>query len=437
MKKAIVKTFCFGLLPALVSLRGCQNLPKAAPGVQTSSPQRETAPSRTPVDVAQARAAIVREAPTFIGTTRPEGEVSLRSRVEGRLLSLSVNIGDRVARGQIVAQLDDAILATAVTQAQAELAALESEVVRAQTQVSNAKARAEQARVQLKQAQKDTARRQFLWQEGAISQQEAELAQTAAQSAEQTLRAAIEQIRSEQQAVAAASGRVAAQKAAVAQTKERLSYVKITSPINGIAIARVNEPGNLVQPGGEILKLGDFSRVEVEVQVPDKEISNIRIGQSVQVQLDAFPNQIFTGTVARIYPAANQTFLQVPVEIVIPNSNGKIGNQLLARVRFSQPSKPRVTIPQTALLAASERGREERGGREKLTPSSPQFGTVFVVTGERNEAKANARRVQLGASVNGNVEILSGLRSGERYVVRSGKPLKDGDAVRLSILSEK
>jgi len=447
----LVPWLCLGTLwPSLVVLTACGMAGKVEAEAQSGPPQTQKAQQRpTAVDAAIARTGVLQEPTNYIGTTRPVREISLRSQVEGRLLNLAVNIGDRVARGQILAILDDSLLLTAVTQAQAELAARESEVARAQAQVSNARARSQQAKVELQQAKTNSARRQYLQQEGAISKQDAELAQTAAQSGEQVLRAAEEQIRTEQQAVAADQGRVRVQQAIIAQAKERQSYARVISPIKGVVLERVTEPGNLVQPGGEVLKLGDFSRVKVVVPVSELELSNIRVGQSVQVVLDAFANETFPGTVSRISPSADAA-RQVQAEITIANSNDKIGGGLLARVTFSQLSRPRVIIPQTALSVAGEPrsggageqgsgGAGERGRRDSQSqvpsPQSPM--TVFVVRGEGSETKVEARRVQVGSSANGKVEILSGLNQGERYAVRSGKPLKDGETVRLSVLSEK
>ena len=424
----------------LVSLSGCGFLSKTEAEAQ-STPGSQQRGQVTPVDVAIAKTGTLQEETQYTGTTRPVREVSLRAQVEGRLLNMQVGAGDLVKQGQIVAQLDDSLLMTSVSQAQAELGALQSEVARAQTQVSNARALAEQARVELKQAQVDAARRQTLGNQGAISQQEAELAQTAAQTAQQTLQSALEQIRTEQQAVEAAKGRVAAQQAAVAQERERRSYALIASPINGVVLEQISEPGNLIQPGGEVLRLGDFSRVKVVVPVSELELANIRVGQSVRVSLDAFPDDSFAGSVTRISPAADQAARQVPVEITIPNSNGRIGSGLLARVNFASSKQERVVVPETALQEAGRgrggatkaEGTGEAGNRG--SNSQPTEGTVFTVTGTGSEAKVQARRVQVGDRVNGQVEILSGLQPGERFVASSGKPLKAGETVRLSILS--
>jgi multidrug efflux pump subunit AcrA (membrane-fusion protein) len=171
----------------------------------------------------------------------------------------------------------------------------------------------------------------------------------------------------------------------------------------------------------------------------------------VQVRLDAFSDESFTGQVTRISPAADPTARQLPVEIVIPNSNGRIGSGLLARVSFDSTTSPRIVVPQTALQGDSEqgsRGAGEQGSnpksktrsqdtvRGRQNPKSTE-GTVFVVTGQGTQAKVQSRPVQVGARANGQVEILSGLKPGERFVARSGTPLKDGTPVRLSVLSEK
>jgi len=441
----------------VVALSGCNFLPKSEAEAQSRVPGSQQGGGVTPVDVAIAKTGVLREPIEYTGTTQPVREVSLRAQVEGRLLNLNVDAGDPVKQGQILAQVDDSILMTTLSQEQAELAALQSEVARAETQVSNARARAEQARVELNQARVDAVRRATLGAQGAISKQEAELAQTAAQTAEQALRSAIEQISTEQKAVAAAQRRVEAQRAAVAQAGERRSYALVASPINGVVLEKVSEPGNLVQPGGEILKLGDFSQVKVVVNsVPDSERSNIRAGQSVQVKLDAFPNESFSGRVIRILPVANS--IQFTVEITIPNSNGQIGSNLFARVSFEETKAPRVVVPKTALQGGREqrsrgageqeskgagaqgsKGAEEQGRNPKSKIQNPKSSeaTVFVVTGQGAQAKVQARRVQVGDRADSKVEIISGLKPGERFVARSGKPLKDGEPVRLSVVSEK
>jgi HlyD family secretion protein len=397
----------------------CGSMPKE---VAEAQPQQRG--GATPVDVAIARTSMLQKQPDYTGNTTAFRIVSVRSQVEARLLALNLDVGDKVSKGQNIGQLDDAILLTNLKQAEAELAARQSEVARAKTQVSNARAGVEQARLEVVQAQADSQRQQQLFKEGAIAQQAAQQARTKAQTAAQVLRAAQEQVSTEQQAVAATQGRVLAQQAVVAQTKERRSYARLISPITGVVTEKVTEPGNLLQAGSEVLKIGDFNRVKVVVQISELELAQIQIGQSVQVRLDAFPNQELIGKVTRISPTADATARLIPIEVVIPNIGGKIGSGLLARVNFETQTPQRVVVSQTALQKQGNRGAEDK------------VGTVFVVKDIAGKTQVTPHAVTLGTKADGKVEILSGLQTGDRYVVRSGKPLKDGDTVSLSILSE-
>ncbi len=343
-----------------------------------------------------------------------------------------------VKQGQFLGQLDDTLLRAGVNQAEAELASRKSEVASAQNQVSNARAQVEQARLELQQAQSDSQRQQRLVREGAIAEQTAEQARTTARTAEQALRAAQEQVLTEQQAVAAAQGQVVAQQALVAQAREQQSYARLTSPITGVVTLMLTEEGNLVQVNGEMLRIGDFSRVQVNVEVSELQRANLRFGQSVEVRLDAYPKQIFKGQVTRISPAAEPTARLVPVEVVIPNRNEQIGSGLLARVSFEEAKLERVLVPETAISQPGEEGAggvEGAGGAEEV---QQRKGRVFVVTGgeDGTQATVTPRTVTLGEQANDKVEILSGLKPGERFVARSGKPLKNGETVRVSILSE-
>ncbi|MBD2309203.1 efflux RND transporter periplasmic adaptor subunit [Chroococcidiopsis sp. FACHB-1243] len=408
---------------------GCGILPKEAADAQS---QGRGAEQQQPpaVEVAIARTGKIRTEPEYTGTTLPLQEVSLRAQVEGRILKLLVDVGDRVKQGQVLAQQDNTILRTALNQEQAELAALKAEVARARNQVSNAKARVEQARLEFQQAQSDSQRQQQLVEQGAVAEQAAEQARTNAQSAGKVLRATEEEVRTEEQAVAAASDRVNAQQAAIAQAQEQLSYANIRSPINGVVTQKVTEEGNFLQANGEVLRLGDFRRVKVNVEISELALANLRVGQTVRVRLDAFPNQTFTGKISRISPAADRTARLVPIEVIIPNDNGRIGSGLLARVSFESNAASRVVVPETAVV--EDKGTRGQGGQGGENSRLPNTATVFIITGE----KVAARSVKLGERTDGRVEILSGLQPGERFVAKSGRLLKNGETVRLSVLSE-
>ncbi|PSB06164.1 efflux transporter periplasmic adaptor subunit [filamentous cyanobacterium CCP2] len=410
----------------LMTTTGCSLLPNREAQAQSQAPngEREGAVS---IETAVAETGSLDELLSYTGTTEPVRSVSLRSQAEGRLLNLSVDVGDPVNEGEVLGQLDDRLLTILLNQTESELAALESEVARAEAEVSDAQAQVEEAQVQLEQAQADADRFQRLLNEGAITEQEAEQAQTAVRSAEQVLQSAEERVRTRQQSVVAAQRRVSAQESAVSEGLERRDYSSLVSPIAGVVLERVSEPGNLVLPGDEVLKLGDFSQVKVVVQVSELERAEVRSGQIVQVQLDAFPNQEFRGQVTRISPAADPTARLIPVEITLPNPGGQLGSGLLARVQFQSDQATRIVVPESALRAAGDDPRPTGGNRDS---------TLFVLEQNGDETLAIARSVQVGDRSNGRVEIRSGLEPGETYIVRSARSLEDGQPVRISILSE-
>lgn len=474
-----------------IAAAGCDMLPRSE--AEAQAPQggegREGGP--VAVDVAIARQGTLEAPIEYTGTTRPVREVSLRAQAEGQLLDLNVDAGDAVSQGQTLAQLDDDLLVGAVNQAQAERATQQSEVVGARSRVGSARTQVEQARLSLQQAQGDITRLQNAWRarieearlrvrqtgtdaarletlarQGAVSQQQAEQArttagqarqtlldqqaqasqevaqaQTEAKTAQQVVRAAQEQVQIEQQGIAAAQGQVAARQAALVQAQERQSYSTLTSPVTGLVLERTTEPGNLVQPGSEILRLGDFSQVKVIVQISELELAGLRVGQSAQVKLDAFPDQTFSGRVSRISPAADPQVRLLPIEVTIPNPEGRIGSGLLARVTFSQETD-QVVVPETALQ--TQQGRDgQRSSGEQSPPSRPQRGpessskaTLFVLMDRGQQPRVEARSVTVGERANGQVQILGGLQPGERFVVRSAGPLQPGAPVKLSVLSE-
>ena len=416
---SLVKIIPVLLIGTLFLASGCTSEPKQSSQAQPIKQNPDQKPIA--VDVAIAKVENLETNTEFIGTTAPIREVSVRSRTEGQLISLNVDIGDPVSQGQILGQQDDGILRANVLQVEAELAARQSEVARAITQVSNAKTQVERARLEFEQAQADAKRLRQLALEGAIASQTAEQAQTNANTSNQAWQSTKQQVRSQENEVASAQKRVQAQVAVINQAKERLAYTTLTASTSGVVLEKVSEAGNLLQPGNEVIKLGDFSRVKVLVEVSELERSQIRQGQTATVKLDAFPNQSFIGQVLRISPAADRISRLIPIEVAIANRNNQIGSGLLARVSFDRNASTDVVAPATALQV---------GGRE-------QKNQVFVLKESGENISVQARAIEVGNRADGKVAILTGLNAGEQFIIRSSRPLKDGDKVVLSALSEK
>ena len=413
-----MKIWLFLVISALFSLTGCSFLPQQQTSAQTE--QNNSLQNRdTNVDVERSSLGSLKKEIEYIGTTVPFHQVSVRSQVEGRLLNLSVDVGDSVRKGQVLARLNDNLLVAAVNREKAELATLESELARAKTQVSNAQIQLAERLVQLEQAENDAARYVELAKTGLIAQQQAESYQTAAKVAQKAVLSAREQVNIEKQGVAAAKGRIEAQKAVISEQEQRQAFTNLISPIDGIVSTKTREPGNLIQPGEEVLQIGDFSRVKVIVPLSELDLGSVNLGQKVQVKLDAFTGDSFSGTVTSIAPVADSNARQVLVEVTVANPARQIKGGLLARVTFLSTRQQRVIVPDSAIL-------EEDG-----------VNYVFVVNGEAEtrQAKVQKQEVQLGDRANGRVEITTGIEPGAKLVVRSSKPLSDGETVSLSILS--
>jgi HlyD family secretion protein len=434
----VTRTACANLLfcGVLLTLAGCGSEPQSgAEAQQQSGRQGQQGPAA--VDIIAAKTGSLSNNLEYTGTTQPYRSISLRTQAEGQLLSVAVDVGDPVAQGQVLARLDSSILSSSVGEAQAEAAALASNAAQARNEVSEGESQVARSRIELQQAQADLKRLEKLFAAGAISRQEVEQARTEAGTQQQALQAAQRVVRTRQQAATAAQQRVTAQRSVIAREQQRLSFAVITSPVNGVVLERIVEPGNLAQTGSEILKIGDFSRVKVSVQVSELELTNIRQGQTVQVKLDAFPKAPLQGTVSRISPVADPTARLIPIEVTIPNTQRRIGSGFLARVDFAAQRSDAVVVPEGALQTDRDRRAQGRNRRPAgAKPDVSKTGTLFTVTGGGPQTKVVARRVTLGERQDGQVEVLSGVRPGDRLVTRSSKALKDGDPVRLSAISE-
>ncbi len=412
------------LLPLTSALLGCNLLPPSSAQGQRGPGQRGGRPEQSDdgpvaIQTATAETGSVAGLLSYTGTTRPSQQVTLRSQVSGEVISLAVDAGDAISQGDLLAQLDGDLQTTTLNEAQAELSARRAETAQAQVSISDAQSAVVQAQSTFDQAQIDAARLRRLASEGAISQQEAEAAELVARNAQQAIRSAQAQVAAQQQSIAAAADRTNAQQAVLAQTQRQLSYANLIAPLTGVVLSRLVDVGNFVESGAAVLELGDLSTLEVTVQVSELDIAKLSVGQPVRVQLDAFPGEgSISGQIERIAPIADSTSRLIPVQVNMPNLGGQIGSGLLARVQFSTGPQSQVVVPASALTL----GEKEN--------------TVLVVEGEGEEAKAIARPVRTGESTENRVEIVSGLKAGESFVVQSDRPLTSGQAVRLSILSQ-
>jgi len=396
--------------------------PKEAEAPQGGGPRgQQVQDGPVTVDVAIAAAQTLEANLEYTGLTEPRQRIELRAQVQGQLVGLGVDVGDRVRAGETIGQLDATLLQADLVNAQAERASQQFEQAEAQSELAEVQAQYAEIQAELEQAAIDAQRLQQLATEGAVSQQAAEQGETKRRSLEASLKSLTERIRTRQQAIQVAAAQVAAQEAIVRQAQERLTYAQLKAPQNGVVMERLVDPGDLVQPGQAVLSLGDFGELQVRMEVSDLDIRQIRPGQEVSITLDAVPGATLPGLINRIAPIASNN-QQIPIEVRMPNPQGQLGAGLLARITVPSNSQPQVIVPESAL--------------EVGTGETQQ---VFVVVPQPNgegETVVEARSVQVGRSSKGQVEILEGLNVGEVYVVRSASPLEAGQVVQRSLLSE-
>lgn len=409
------------LLLLLLPLHGCFSDTKTEAQEET---QINVTPPPPAVDVIKVTKGALTKPREYIGTTEPIKEIILRSQAEGQILSLNVDVGDKVTKGQLITQLDDTLLKASLYRAQAELTSLQSAVIEAQAQVISTQAQVKSDQITLAQTQIDANRLKELYDNGAIAKRDVELAVTQSKTAQQSVKASQSQVKVKKAAVETAKGRIITQQAIIAEGKKRLTFTKINAPSSGYVLERLTEVGNLIQPGGEIIKIGDFSQIKVNVAVSELELKNLQLGKRVNVNLDAFPQEKFTGIINRISPAANVESRQIPLEILLSNQGEKINSGLLARVTFSENKNPPIMIPESALKISNPRD-------DKLS------NTVFLLDNINGNNQVSTRKITLGENNNGKVEILSGLDYNDRLIVRSSKKLENGQTVRLSAISNK
>ncbi|PIM52487.1 efflux transporter periplasmic adaptor subunit, partial [Roseateles chitinivorans] len=179
----------------------------------------------------------------------------------------------------------------------------------------------------------------------------------------------------------------------------------VRAPLAGRVIEMGAAPGGYWNDvNAPLMTIADLSRVSVTAAVPEKDLARIFVGQSAQVVLNAYPDDPRAGTVRYIGEVLDPDTRTVKVRLILDNADGRLRPGMFVKLRFAGPSHPAPVVPASALL------------------QDGLFTRVFV---ERAPGRYVAREVTVGAAMGDEVEIVSGLRPGERVVVRDGVLLHD------------
>lgn len=205
-----------------------------------------------------------------------------------------------------------------------------------------------------------------------------------------------------------AEASVAQARANLAAAQVTLTYARVESPVAGWVVRRMVEAGDMAAPGQPLFTVEDLSKVKITVQVPETQLAGIAEGEAATVLLDVL-GRSYPARVDRIVPAGDPASRTFEVKLILDNPDGTIKSGMFARARFDKGAREALLVPAEALVT--------RG----------QLSGVFVVEGEQ----ARLRWLKLGRSLDGGVEVLSGLEPGERYVVPVPPELVDGAAVSV------
>ncbi len=354
------------------------------------------------VDVVVARADIVGggagSAPglTANGYVVARTQASVSSKISGRMEYLAVSEGSVVKKGEIIARLENQDYRASVAQAEAEL-------LRARAALREAEATRDQLR-------RDVARARDLLKANLISSQGAEDLEAQLTAAEAR--------------VGVQEAQVQASVATVGVAKANLENTFIRAPFDGTVLRKDAEVGEVVAPvatgsgltRGAVVTMADLETLEVEVDVNEAYIAQLKNGQPARIVLDAYPNEAYRGAIRQIVPTADRQRATVLVKVSILDRDSKILPEMAARVDFLAPvvegeeaTTPRVFVPAAAVRS--------EGGQT----------VVWIV----RDGIAYRRAVEAGPVSGGRREIRSGLSGGEQVVIAGPADLSDETAVNI------
>jgi RND family efflux transporter MFP subunit len=329
------------------------------------------------------------------GTLAAQDQVAVAMKVAGRISELSVDLGDRVRKGQVIARIDPTDLKIQMDQASAALQGARTRLG-LEPSGTNEKidpqqtALVKQARAALTQAKLNRDRAQQLVNSELIARSDLDAAVAAHQVAEGQYQDAVEEIRNRQAVLAQ-------RRSELEFAKQQLAYAELVSPIDGAVVDRQSSVGQFLAAGTPVVTLVRVHPLRLRLPVPERAAGEVRVGQPVKIRVDQESGEYF-GRITRLSPAIDQANRTLLVEAEVPNERGVLKPGSFVRAELTTAEQSSVFVPASALVTFA--------GLEK------------VITIENGKAVERAvRTARKGAD---RVEIAEGLKAGEQVVVRPG-----------------
>lgn len=344
------------------------------------------------VEVAPVRVLDINDYRYFNGTLRPNAQFMITSKVGGLLEKLTVGVGDRVEKGQLIAQVEDDEIAQEVIRIRAQLAV-------AQAQLSEATASAQVA-------ERDFQRSKQLLDRKIASEAEYDMALSRVTASRARLSVAKSQLDQAQAGLKAA--------------QLRLSYTKIYADWpdgdnQRVVGQRFVDEGTLLRPSEPMVQVIALQPITAQLTITERDYGRLEIGQAVTLTTAAHPEREFPGTIQRISPQFNELSRQALMEVQIPNENGDLKPGMFGRARILFDRAAHATaVPSEALIE-----RQNKTG-------------VFLVEEQDGQTIARFVPVETGLREGNLVQVVQPTLNGQ--VVTLGLHLlkDEGSAVEIS-----
>jgi len=342
------------------------------------------------------------------GKVEPITKVEVKSKASGIVKKLFVDAGDKVKKGQLLAQLDKEEIQAQVEQSKAALAAAQASLKSAEADYERAKVDAEGPDVPLLKRAYDRAN--GMAKDGVVSASALDDAEKNYQMALNKQNVAKAQVTVLKAKIAQSQAQVAQDQANLKQLEEQLSYTDIESPIDGVVLSRDVEMGDAVSSilvlGSSatlVMTLGDTSEVYVKGKVDESDIGKVYLGQPARIKVESFKDKTFNGKVTKISPMGvekdNVTTFEVRVSI--NNPGGELKAEMTANAEIIlEEHKNVLQIPEGSIIYDNQK----KASVEVPDPKGKE--------GKRKVA------VNIGISNGAKTELLSGLKEGDQVVLQ-------------------
>jgi HlyD family secretion protein len=342
------------------------------------------------------------------GKIEPITKVEVKSKASGIIKKLYVDAGDKVKKGQLLAQLDKDEIEAEVQQGRAGLQAAEANETSATADFERAKVDAEGPDVPL--LKRAYERAQNMAKDGVVSASALDDAEKDYELALNKQNVAKAQLTVSKAKAVQAQAQVAQSRANLAQLEEQLSYTDIESPIDGVVLSRDVEMGDAVSSilvlgssATQVMTLGDTSEVYVQGKVDESDIGKVYMAQPARIKVESFKDKTFNGKVTKISPMGvekdNVTTFEVRVSI--NNPGGELKAEMTANAEIILQEKKNVLqIPEGALIY----DKDKKAAVEVPDPKGKD--------GKRKVA------VEIGISNGAKTQVMAGLKEGDQVVLQ-------------------